>query len=169
MEPVAAGAPTVLLADADVLIDYRDSDLEILALITQHFARLVVASPILDEVSGLAADRCGALGIEVIEPEMTVLREAALPEPNVSFNDRLCFVICRNKGWTCLTNDQALRRLCRRRGVAVRYGLVLMVDLVETGAISCERALSVAERIHKVNPLHINQSILSRFEAAVRR
>ena len=34
--------PTVLLADADVLIDYRDSELAILALVAQHVASVAV-------------------------------------------------------------------------------------------------------------------------------
>ena len=35
-----AGKPTFVL-DAEVLIDYRDSDLEILGLVARHVARLI--------------------------------------------------------------------------------------------------------------------------------
>ena len=40
--------PTVLLADADVLIDYRESDLAILALVARHLGRLAVLPPVLN-------------------------------------------------------------------------------------------------------------------------
>ena len=36
------GTPTVLLADADVLIDYRESELVILELVAQHLGRQAV-------------------------------------------------------------------------------------------------------------------------------
>ena len=38
-------APPVLLADADVFIDYRDSDLEVLKLVGQHVGRVAVLAP----------------------------------------------------------------------------------------------------------------------------
>ena len=41
---------TVLLADADVLIDYRESELDILKLVVQHIGRVVVLASVLDEV-----------------------------------------------------------------------------------------------------------------------
>lgn len=41
---------TVLLTDADVLIDYRESEIEILELVAQHMGRVIVLAPVLDEV-----------------------------------------------------------------------------------------------------------------------
>ena len=37
-----ADMPAVLLADADVLIDYRESDLTILKLVAEHVGRVAV-------------------------------------------------------------------------------------------------------------------------------
>ena len=104
---------TVLLADADVLIDYREAEIKILE------------------------------------------------------NDRLCLVACHEEGWTCVTNDGALRRLCKRHGVATRFGLGLMIDLVAAGALTRRRAMAVARKIQTSNPLHINEHILARFNAAI--
>ena len=59
-------APTVLLADADVFIDYRESDLAILALVGQHVGRVAVLPPVLDEVHGVTATVCAELGIEMV-------------------------------------------------------------------------------------------------------
>ena len=85
----------------------------------------------------------------------------------ISFNDRLCFLVCLERRWTCLTNDRALRHLCRRRDVKVRYGLGLMVDLVKLGAIDKRRANAIACRMHKANPAHINERVLERFARAL--
>ena len=158
---------TVLLADADVLIDYRESDLAIFSLVGRHVGRVAVLSPVLDEVHGLTAPACARLGIEVIEVETERMLRAAEIESRVSFNDRLCLIACREERWTCVTNDGALQRLCRRHGVEVRYGLGLMVDLVAAGVLTRRRAVAVARRMHAANPLHVNDGVLDRFNKAL--
>ena len=155
--------PSVLLADADVLIDYRESDLALLNLVVQHVGRVAVIPSVLEEVRGVTTAQCVRLGIEVIEVSTDRMLQAAQVESSVSFNDRLCLVVCREEGWTCVTNDGALRRLCKRHGVEIRFGLSLMVDLVAAGALTRRRAVSIARRIQVSNPLHINDRVLARF------
>ena len=160
-------ARTVLLADADVLIDYRESQFGILELVALHVGRVAVLTPVLSEVRGVTAAQCGGLGIEVLDVETELMVQAAEIESSVSFNDRLCVVACREEGWTCVTNDGALRRLCERHGVEARFGLGLMVDLVAAGALTRRRAVSVARQIQASNPLHINERVLAGFMAAL--
>ena len=155
--------PTVLLADADVLIDYRDSDLAILGLVARHMGRVAVLAPILDEVRNLTAFEAERLGIEVIGVETDWLLRATDVESRISFNDRLCLVVCRDEGWTCVTNDRALRRLCARYRVKTRFGLALMVELVANGVLTRQRAMTVARQIQASNPFHITDRILTRF------
>ena len=162
-----AMAQTVLLADADVLIDYRESEIKILELVVQHIGRVVLLAPVLDEVQGVTPAQCTQLGIEVVEVETEQLVRASEVESRVSFNDRLCLVACREEGWTCVTNDGALRRLCERHGVATRFGLGLMVDLVAVGALTRRRAMAVARQIQASNPLHINERVIQRFLEAL--
>lgn len=162
-----AMAQTVLLTDADVLIDYRESEIKILELVVQHIGRVVVLAPVLDEVQGVTPAQCAQLGIEVVEVETEQLVRATEVESRVSFNDRLCLVACRDEGWTCVTNDGALRRLCERHGVATRFGLGLMVDLAAAGALTRRRALAVARQIQASNPLHINERVIQRFLEAL--
>jgi predicted nucleic acid-binding protein len=157
----------VLLADADVLIDYRDSEFGILALVVEHVGRVAVLAPVLGEVRGVTPAQCVRLGIEVVEVETERMLQAADVESSVSFNDRLCLVVCREESWTCVTNDGALRRLCERHGVETRFGLGLMVDLVAAGALTRRRAIAVARQIQESNPLHINEPVLARFLAAL--
>ena len=90
-----AAARTVLLADADVLIDYRESEFGILELVALHVGRVAVLTPVLAEVRGVTAAQCGRLGIEVLEVETEVMVQATEIESSVSFNDRLCLVACR--------------------------------------------------------------------------
>ena len=160
--------PMVLLADVDVLIDYRESELAILALVAQHVGRVTVLPSVLDEVQDVRVQDCAELGIEIAEVVETerMLQVAAI-ESQVSFNDRLCLVTCREEGWTFVTNDGAIRRLCQRHGVKTCFGLALMVDLVGAGVLTRERAETVAHRIHSSNPSHINERVLTRFFSAL--
>ena len=155
--------PTALLADADVLIDYRDSDLAILDLVCQHVGKMVVLPSVLDEVRGVTMADWARLGIKVVEVDTALMHEAAQIESSVSFNDRLCLVVCRAKGWTCVTNDGALRRLCRRHCVDTLFGLGLMIDLVDAGVLTRRRAMAVARRIQASNPSHVNDRVIQRF------
>jgi len=82
----------------------------------------------------------------------------------LSFNERLCFVTCREEGWTCVTNDPALRRLCERRGVWARVGLRLLVDVVAAGAVTPQRATAIAHKMQESNPLHVNERVIARFK-----
>ena len=58
---------TVLLADENVLIDYRESELDILKLVVQHIGRVVVLASVLDEVRGVTPTQYRQLDIEVVE------------------------------------------------------------------------------------------------------
>lgn len=158
---------TVFLADANVLIDYRESEFDILGLAVQHIGRVIVLELVLDEVRGVMPAQCTQLGIEVVVVETERLVQAAAIESRISFNDRLNLVTCIEEGWTCVTNDGALRRLCERRGVATRFGLGLMVDLVAVGALTRQRAITIARKIQASNPLHINERVLARFMTAL--
>ena len=158
---------TVLLADADVLIDYRESELDILKLVVQHIGRVVVLASILDEVQGVTPRQCKQLGIEVVEATTEQLVQASEGESRVSFSDYLCLIACCDEGWTCVTNDGALRRLCQRHGVATRFGLGLMVDLVAIGVLTRRRALAIARQIQASNPIYINERVITRFRVAL--
>ena len=160
--------PTVLLADADVLIDYRESELSVLGLIGKHVGPLKVLSSVLDEVRRVAAAHCKQLGIDVIEAETSRMIRAAV-ESRVSFNDRLCFLTCLEESWTCVTNDQALHGLCGHHDVTTRFGLDLMVDLVACGVLSRRRAVTMARRIQASNPTHINERVLTRYMSKLDR
>ena len=162
--PVAA---TVFLVDADVLIDYFKSELGILRLVAKHVGGVFVALPVLEEVNGLTPGKLRRLDVGVVEPDTEQMLQAGRMNSRVSYSDSLCLVICRDKSWTCVTNDRALQKLCRSSKVKTRYGLGLMVDLVTAGVLTRQHALRVARKIQASNPHHINESVLARFQAAL--
>lgn len=103
----------------------------------------------------------------MVDVETNVLVEAGARSGPLSFEDWLCFLVCRERSWSCLTNDRALLRECRKARIRVRRGLGLMVDLVRSGALSKKRALRVAHAIHEDNPHHINERVLQAFRRAL--
>ena len=120
--------------------------------------------------TALHRDDCAQLSIAVVEVSTSRLLRAGVVESSVSFNDRLCFVVCHEESWTCVTNDRALQRLCcARHGVPTRFGLRLLVDLVAAEAITRERAVGTARRMHESNPLHINGRVIAGFKDALDR
>lgn len=84
-----------------------------------------------------------------------------------SVEDWLCFIVCRNRSWSCLSNDRALLSECGRAGIRVRRSLGLPVELVQREELSEKRALRVAQRIHQSNPHHINERVLAAFRRAL--
>ena len=155
--------PAVLLSDANVLIDYRDADLSILALVVQHLAPVHVLREVVDEVDDLTLARCRELGLTVIEVEPKVLLQLATLSRRLSRYDRLSLHVCRENDWICLTNDRLLRRICGEHNVRTKWGLELMLDLVSGGFLSASSALETARCIHANNPHHISSEILERF------
>jgi hypothetical protein len=83
--------------------------------------------------------------------------------------DRFCFVVARDNGWTCVTNDKALRRACEGAGVTVLWSLELLLDLVNGGHLPAEDASQAAERMHLDNPIFLSAAILTAFRAKLPR
>lgn len=157
-----------LILDANVLIDFAGSELGILTLAARHLGPVCVTRPLLREVEQLDQTTCEKIGIIVIETTLDQLLEAASGRGPLSFEDRLCLAVARDEGAFCVTNDRRLRSECARCGVEVRWGLELMLELVEHGHLSARRAVRVARTIHEENPFHITTAIVARFEARIR-
>ena len=154
----------LLVVDANVLIDYVAADETILSLATRFMGTIQVPRLILNEVDQLAETDCDRLGLRVVEASLEQLEEARQGSKGLSFNDRICLILARDSGWTCVTNDRALRKACEKISVSVLWGLELMLDLVAGGHLALESALQVARAIQATNPRHITAEILDRFE-----
>jgi predicted nucleic acid-binding protein len=166
---VATG-PELLLLDANVVIDYAITDPGVLGLVVRHIGRIYVVRSVLEEVEQIRERDCKRLGIEVVEPSLDQFVAAGSAErARLSFTDRLSLIVAHDSGWTCVTNDRALRRACRERRVPVWWGLQLMLALVRAGELVPAAALAVARAIHEDNTRHLTAEILDRFALEVAR
>lgn len=158
-----------LLVDANVLIDFRDSDLTALTLVARHLRPVRVLRPVLGEVDELDETECDRHGLELWEASPEQLAAAAAHRRSLSFLDRAVLIVARDEGWVCATNDQALRHECEVEGVPTRWGLELLAELVLADQLSADAALSIAHEIHLNNKYHITREILRKFERRLRR
>lgn len=157
------GTPRLaLVGDASVLIDIADTNEAVLGLIAQHLARVIIPTPVLAEVDNLDELKCAALGLEVVEPTLDQLREAAIPHPALSFADKICMIVARDAGGTAWTNDGPLGDECETRGVPRLRGLRPLIALVEAGALAIEVAVGTVDVISANNP-YITPPIVAEF------
>lgn len=154
-----------LVADANVLIDYAQTDPSVLTLHVRHVGSIYVPSVILDGVDQLNAGDCESLGLTVVEEPLEILVAATEERGQLSFEDRVCLLLARTNQWTCITNERPLHRACSEENVASIWGLRLMINLVHAGQLSRNTAIEVAQAIHHINPRYITQEILDRFES----
>ena len=152
----------ILVADANVLIDYRDSCLSLLRLISLRIAPVRAIRQVLSQID-LRDHDYAALGIEIVDVETSTLVEASHLSPTIGFEEALCFLVCRELGWTCVTNDHALRAFCGPAGIRVVRGLDLLIDLVRRGSLAPERASAIAQAMQAKNPAQISSQVLQDF------
>ncbi len=159
---MGSDTPTYVL-DANVLIDYQNGDLEVLSLVASELGAVLVSSQVvIDEVEGLTIEYCESLGIVCIDPSMEHLALAQASDDALSFHDLLCFALARDKQAICVTNDRRLRNHCADHGLKLRWGLQLMLELVNADALAGGQALTTATEICDANST-LGQDILERF------
>jgi len=161
---MASSRRPLLLMDANVLIDFCDSDRTVIPLISKHIGRVHVAMPILlEEVEQFKDFDWTELGIVGVEPSLELATQAAQRRAGLSFHDQLCLFLARDNGWTCVTNDGRLRRECADEGIATLWGLEVIALLVEDAVLAVEVAEGIGRAIHAANPKFITTQILDRF------
>lgn len=159
----------LLILDANVLIDFCTTDPTLLALVDQHVGRVHIASPVLANVEQMDVALVERLGLAVKDPPLDLAVEAAARARGspLAFDDWICLLMAQANGWTCVTNDKRLRKECETRGLAILWGLELVVALVEEDALTPEAAEKAAWEIHKTNPRFVPQSVVERFVVKV--
>jgi predicted nucleic acid-binding protein len=153
------------IVDANVLIDFAAADKAILGMVHRHLGTVCVARSVLKEAPALSEADCLGLGLRIVDGSVEQLLKAGEERGPLSFTDRLCLILASAEGWTCVTNDKALRKACGERSIPVLWGLEPMIELVAQGVLPRERALEAARAIQRSNPQHITPDILQRFEA----
>ena len=141
-----------LLFDADALIDYVNSNKNIISIATKMLYDIYVPLNIMkEEIRQLSEDEAEVLGITIFEPTRNQLIEANKKIKGLSFKDRLCLIIAKENNWTCVTNDKNLRNKCSEKEVEIMWGLQLMLKLYAGNYISKVEAINTAWKIHKSN------------------
>jgi hypothetical protein len=157
----------LLLVDACVLIDFAKSDTSVITLASRYVGEVHVATPVFEEVHDLDPAMAASLGIKLFEPPLEMLAAAAAQRGRLSFQDRLCVLAAKAKGWTCVSNDRRLRESCEAESVPVMWGFELLAVLVEKKALSPTAARDIAKTIAASNK-RIGRQVLQRFFARIR-
>lgn len=165
---MGGGGTTLLLMDANVLIDFLDSDDTLFRLASDHIGRVHVATPVLAEELKHESSRDWAeLGIHAFEPSLEIATQAATKRAGLSYYDMLCLLLAKEHGWTCVTNDKALRKACKGASVPVLWGLELVARLVECDALPSADAERIGRAIQAANRF-ITDALLARFLRRIR-
>ena len=158
------GTLKLMIMDACVLIDFIKADRSVLELIVKHIGPVHMISPVIDEINEIDnEEELVDLGLIIVEPELEDAFAAASTSGPTSFQDHLCFLTAKRYGFTCVTNDKNLRKLCEKEKVPLLWGLQLLIELHQSGGIPAQDAIEIAHQIHKTNPKHITAKILERF------
>ncbi len=155
------------IIDACAGIDLFEVDQRLFRVLSRSVGKLNVVVPVLKEITGLSQSRAVALGLCVVMPELAILDEAAAVRGSLSFEDRVCLLVARQRGWTCVSNDRALRAECARSNVPVLWGLDLLALAVASGSMRAAHALRTAKAIQKQNPF-IRDEVIVQFEERIR-
>lgn len=154
----------LFILDACVLIDFKDADPGLFRRVVRHLGRIIIPSPLLREVRGVDTIYFQEQGVEVLDPSTDQLMRAAARRGRLSFADHLCLLMAQDAGYTCVTNDGALRNACLAEGVEVVRGLKLVLNLVEAKGLTPSEAMEISRAIHRANPLHVNAEVLAAFD-----
>ena len=153
-----------IISDANVLIDYVKANKKVLQLAVKHLCEIYVPIAVLQEVKDVTADELEKLGVRSFEPTLDQVINAANRSFGLSFQDQLCFLIAKEQGWICATNDKQLRGQCEKDGVEVIWGLEIMLLLNKEGHLDRAEAEKTVERIGENNQ-YISKDLIKKFIA----
>ena len=165
---MVSGGLRLLILDACVLIDFCEADASVLTVFSRNLGAIHVASTVLDEVEQLDDSNAASLGLNVIEPSLAQLVASAVKRGRLSAADHLCLVLARENGWTCVSNDKALRTACKEEGIPVLWGLEVIALTVDACLLSIEGAEKIAWRINESNPF-ITKALVALFVAKLKK
>lgn len=153
----------IVICDANILIDYAKANKKLIGVINKELYEICVPLPVWAEVKDLTREDAKTLGINIIEPSLNQLLDAAqMFGGGLSSEDHLCFVMARDNKVICATNEKPLRQKCIASGIEVLWGLEFMLQLCKIGKLKADLAQKTAEQIVEINP-RMTQKILKDF------
>ena len=151
------------LIDADVLIDFQNSNFSVLQAVNQFIGNIYSLREIREEVIGLTFEDCHQVGLNIIKPKEHVKVQAKITRGKLSENDRLNLYTAIDSDFVLVTNDSDLLRACKENKVKALRGLRLLIILFKKSNIPVQDIIQIAEEIHKSNPIHISKEIFDSF------
>jgi len=156
----------ILLCDACVMLDYLDFAPSILSLTVKHFTQIYIPDVVLLELTKYSQSDIESLGIKIQETPLSYYLIPLLGP--LSLQDRACLMLSQEMGWTCVTNDQRLKKACDNEQVATLGGFGLLILLVRKKIITKEEGVKVIKAIGKgnmwISPSLI-ENVISQLEA----
>ncbi|MBD3219386.1 MAG: hypothetical protein GF310_14025 [candidate division Zixibacteria bacterium] len=156
------------IIDANVLIDFCDSDLNILRLFSTEIGSVHIGRSTFDKVDQLSESKANKHDLTIIAPSLSIALEAGKKRGALAYDDHETLLLAKEQGLTVITNDKALRRECKKEGVQILWGLEPLKLLTEKAVISVKEACRIATIIHKNNSFYISCEILARFVKQVK-
>ena len=158
----------LLILDANVLIDFHQVGIELLGLFVVHLGPVFIPMEVLKEARALSLEACVSLGATIVEASFNDLTEASSEsKARLSFEDTLCLVMARSNGWTCVTNDRALRKSCKDAGVPIKWELEAITEIHKAGGLTKEKALDYGLAIQACNAGYVTEEIMVRFRSSL--
>jgi rRNA-processing protein FCF1 len=161
--------PRLIITDANILIDYASCGMEVLTLVSEYVAPMVVPDLVLQEARTITREQVEKAGVVVVETPLALLAPDPHASKRLSTQDRVCLQMASANGWTCATNDRVLRNACQARDVPLVWGLELMAELVDLGVLPLTQAWNVGKKMHQVNPKSITKQVLTDFLTRINR
>ncbi len=153
-----------IISDASVLIDYVKTNRRVLQLTVKHVCEVYVPLAVVNEVKDISLSEMEKLGLIIFEPTLDQMLNAVNKPFGLSFEDQLCFLIAKENGWVCATNDKQLRTQCAAEKVEVIWGLEIMALLNKGGYLEKSEAEKTAEKIGEYNR-YISKELIKKFIA----
>lgn len=142
----------VLITDSCVLIDYIRYGKDALMTLATTVRVVVPDVLVADELLDIDASEFLESGIEIVPVPMELMNDAMSRQRPLSFYDWICFLLAEHERWTCVTNDARLKQQCETRNVQVRWGLWPLINIVNAGLFSKERAVEIVQAMVEGNP-----------------
>ena len=143
------GSTPILLCDACVMLDYLDFAPNILSLTVKHLTQIFIPDVVLAELSKYSQSDIEALGIKIQETPVSYYLLPLLGP--LSFQDRACLMLSQEMGWTCVTNDQKLKKACTHEQVSTLGGFGLLNLLVQNKILTIEEGVIAITAIGRGN------------------
>ncbi len=149
--------------DANALIDYWRGNRSLLPLISTRIATIIIPYAVFDEVGELTDRHCRAHRIHPVELSVDDMTAVAEKRGGLSFPDRMCLTLAKERRAYCVTNDLLLRNECEREDVPVLWGLEPLITLVQLELVLPQIARRTVLKMQKSNPHYITKQIVDDF------